>query len=143
MTWHAVYRISDGQLASVGEVIADPLPAGLASVEIYEPDFATHEWDSASLGFVPKQVNTVSICDAFDFYRAFTPAERIGIRMLAKTDPIAEDFVHTLNNAISSGSRIFSSDPDLFAAMAYLAMTPSDGPVLSDARRDAILAVLT
>lgn len=145
MTWYAVYNIADGRLVSVGDSVTDSLPGYLAAVEIDEPDFSTHMWDAATLSLVPIPAPPAppAMCDAFTFYRAFTPVERIAIRMLAKVDPIAEDFEATLDKAISSGSRVFANDPDLLAAMHYLSVTPSDSPVLSAERKAAILAVLT
>ena len=77
--------------------------------------------------------------DSFDFYRRFTSAERIAIRTLAKTDPIAEDFIQTLDNTIASGSRVLASDPDLQAAFQYLQATPAAAPALTADRAAEIL----
>lgn len=77
---------------------------------------------------------------AFDFYRRFTSAERIAVRALAVTDPIAADFMHTLDGAIASGTPIYPNDPDTLAGLAYLSATPSGAPVLAAGRSAQILA---
>ena len=74
------------------------------------------------------------IVQPFAFYRALTAAERIAIRALAATDPVATDFLHTLDNAIASGTPISKSDPDLIAGMAYLSTNPAVSPCITPAR---------
>jgi hypothetical protein len=81
-----------------------------------------------------------SIIPSFDFYRRFTPAERIAVRALAKTDPIAEDFLHTLDSAIASQVNVRSDDPDTRAGLAYLEAMPVGNPVLSLGRSLELLA---
>lgn len=71
---------------------------------------------------------------SFDFYRRFTPGERIAIRSLAKVDPVAEDFMHTLDAAIASGTPVRRDDPDLVAGLAYLSTHPTPTPCLTSAR---------
>lgn len=77
---------------------------------------------------------------AFDFYRRFTAAERIAIRTLAQTDPVAADFMATLDATISSGSRVLASDPDLIAGLGYLQTKPTGSPVLTSMRATQLLA---
>lgn len=58
--WYAVYRTADGELGSVGTVVADTLPAGYAKKAIPQPDTADRQvngawgrdvWDKAALAF--------------------------------------------------------------------------------------------
>lgn len=77
---------------------------------------------------------------AFDFYRKFTAAERIAVRTLAKTDPIAEDFLRTLEAAIASTSLVHADNADVVAGLAYLSATPGGSPCLAAGRSAALLA---
>lgn len=77
---------------------------------------------------------------AFDFYRRFTAAERIAIRTLAQTDPVAADFMATLDATIASGARVLANDPDLQGGLSYLQAHPAGSPVLTPARALALLA---
>lgn len=53
--WCAVYRVSSGELISLGTVIANPLPAGLAVTEIGSgPPNVTQQWDPSTRQFVPR-----------------------------------------------------------------------------------------
>ena len=92
------------------------------------------ELDPAPAAEQPKSI------PAFDFYRRLSPQERIAIRTLAATDPIANDFLHTLDSAIASGIGVQANDPDLQAGMAYLQVHPSAAPCLTAARVAQILA---
>jgi hypothetical protein len=61
MAWFAVHRISDGELVSVGSVVApDDVLAmkGLTKSEVGEaqPDQRTHRWDKATRQFVARVV---------------------------------------------------------------------------------------
>lgn len=76
----------------------------------------------------------------FDFYQRFTTAERIAVRALAATDPVAEDFYATLQAAISSGTQISTENADIVAGVNYLTSKPSSAPVLAAARAATILA---
>lgn len=76
---------------------------------------------------------------AFDFYRFFTVPERIAAHALAATDPIAAEFLNTLENAIAGQALVMSNDPDLLAGMQYLQASPASAPVLTGARAAAIL----
>ena len=54
MTWHVVYHIETGEAYSVGTVVADPLPAGLASAPLADADADALNtgravWDAATL----------------------------------------------------------------------------------------------
>src|SRR3569623_1118052 len=115
MAWHAVYRLSDNALMSVGEVVADPMPDGLASVQIDEPNFETHEWDAATLSFVPRAVNTSRVWSRYEFLTRIPTMKRIGIRAAAKNDPVVEDFVALLDAV----SEVHSDDPGTVAGLGY------------------------
>ncbi len=117
MTWYAVYRASNGQLVSVGEVVADPLPDGLASVAIDGPDIGTHEWDAAALSFVPRLARASRVSwSRYDFLKRIPTPKRIGIRVAAKNNPIVEDFVSLLDSA----NEVLSDDPDMIVGLDYL-----------------------
>ena len=58
MAWQAVYRSSDGVLVSVGDVVADPLPAGLATLNMAGPPADTVMWDAATRAFIPRPAKT-------------------------------------------------------------------------------------
>ena len=77
---------------------------------------------------------------AFQFYRALTAAERIAIRALAASDPLAADFMHTLDNAIASATPVSKSDPDLVAGMNYLSTQPAGSPCITPARVAALMS---
>lgn len=53
MTWFAVYEVESGRLVSQGSVVADPLPEGLAAVEIVEQNPEGMIWSPEVRGFVP------------------------------------------------------------------------------------------
>lgn len=84
----------------------------------------------------PTQPIPSKLWAAFDFYRRFTSPERIAIRTLAKTDPIAEDFLHTLDAAIASKSNVLAEDSDTVAGLSYLVSQS----VLTQQRMDEILS---
>ncbi len=50
----AVFDIASGALISVGSVVADPLPAGMAALDISAVDMAVSEWDAATRTMVPR-----------------------------------------------------------------------------------------
>lgn len=73
MAWYAVWRTADGELVSTGTVLADPLPAGLASFDFVTPQTGvwnkvTHVFDAAA---VLKPVLSVK-----QFWKRFTEGER-------------------------------------------------------------------
>ena len=51
MSMICVYRISDGSAVSFGTVIANPLPAGMASKDV--GDTTGKVWDPATLTMIP------------------------------------------------------------------------------------------
>ena len=53
MPWFAVYETATGKLVSIGTVVADPLPPGIASKQLSQkPDLEQVDWDAATLDFV-------------------------------------------------------------------------------------------
>jgi len=60
-------------------------------------------------------------CTGLEFLRRFTTAQRIAIRSLSETDPIAKDFMHLLDSTIAQGSRVNLDDPDTALGVGYLA----------------------
>lgn len=77
---------------------------------------------------------------AWDFYRKFTSAEWILALTLAKTDPVAEYFINTLNAAIACGKRIYADDQDTLAGLDYLSQLHGNIRVLGVGRKEEILA---
>lgn len=55
------------------------------------------------------------------YLRRFTQAQRIAIRTLAETDPIARDLMHLLDSTIAQGGMVNLLDPDTIAGVGYLA----------------------
>lgn len=53
-TWFAVYNKEDGTLVSVGTVLADPMPDGLAAIEIESRPTVPSFWNPKALRFEPK-----------------------------------------------------------------------------------------
>lgn len=58
MTVYAIHQTTTGELVSVGTIVADPLPAGLTSVALSDPDYValrdnTGIWDTAVRAVVP------------------------------------------------------------------------------------------
>ena len=77
MTWYAVYRTSDGELLSIGSVVADPLPAGHAATEYV--DRPEGRWDAATLDFVaPAPV--IPNLRKKEFINRFTVVERENLK---------------------------------------------------------------
>ena len=63
------------------------------------------------------------------FLRRFTPAQRIAIRTLAATDPVAQDFMALLDAAVASGGDVDLDDPDTAAGVGYLATQLPDAAI--------------
>lgn len=88
MQHYAVYDTATGELRSVGTVVADPLPEGLAAVELDEaPDLAAHEWSPELLGFVPRTPDPLGrTLTSDEFRQRYTFQERVAAKELAATD---------------------------------------------------------
>ncbi len=55
------------------------------------------------------------------YLRRFTQAQRIAIRTLAETDPIAKDLMHLLDSTIAQGGAVNLMDTDTILGVGYLA----------------------
>lgn len=54
MAWFAIINTATNALLSVGDVVADALPAGLSALPLASrPDFSSVQWDAPTRGFVP------------------------------------------------------------------------------------------
>lgn len=54
MTWYAVYETTNGRLVSVGQLLADPLPANLTSIELAGRPPDNQMWDEATHAFIAR-----------------------------------------------------------------------------------------
>ena len=70
---------------------------------------------------------------AFEFYRRITFPVRQAIRALAVTDPIAFDFMHTLDLAVADKRNVNSDDDDLVGGLAYFQAYPAGTPCMTAA----------
>lgn len=69
MAWFAVVKRSDGQLVSVGTVIASPLPAELEAITLPgRIDSATQRWDAATRTVVAKPAKLPDVDRVNDFF---------------------------------------------------------------------------
>jgi hypothetical protein len=69
MAWYAVYEEATGRLRSLGQVVADPLPAGLVAASLDSlPDLKNRVWDDVARGFVnrPPEVLVDRLQDLVD-----------------------------------------------------------------------------
>lgn len=92
MPYWAVYETSTGELRSHGTVVADPLPAGLATVDVGSPP-GDAVWDKATRSFKPRPAETVRTLRG-DFaaqpeITALTTAQRT--KVLAALDRVLPD----------------------------------------------------
>jgi len=77
MTWHAVYRESDGTLLSVTTVVPGTLPTGVVSTAVGETQ-PTGPWNASTRQFdvAPAAPRLIS---ARDFVQRLTPREYVAI----------------------------------------------------------------
>lgn len=55
MAWYALVRDSDGELVSIGTVLANPLPAGIVALALPgEPSYSTTIWDAGTRTFITR-----------------------------------------------------------------------------------------
>jgi hypothetical protein len=54
MPWFAVYESTTGRLVSVGQQVADPLPAGLTAAQLGQRPADNQMWDTATRAFVAR-----------------------------------------------------------------------------------------
>ena len=74
--WQAVYRLSTGELISLGTVIADPLPRGMATVDLgaTRPE-GRITWNPRSLRFDPSPPIPADV-DRVEEYLAALPTNQ-------------------------------------------------------------------
>jgi len=119
MTWFAVYKISNGRLRSVGTVVADPLPAGLAKKD-FGATRPEGDWNTTTLEFDPypprRRYTVVALL------RRFTRSERNAFR--ASTDSAVSDFLFLLQ----LDDDLDADDPGLSKAIDMLESKGIIGP---------------
>lgn len=54
MSWQALYDVATGRLISVGDVVADALPDGLAALPLAGSPADSDMWDAATRSFVAR-----------------------------------------------------------------------------------------
>jgi hypothetical protein len=116
MMWYAVYKSDSGELASTGTVVADPLPAGMASIALAaEPDPQAEQWNAITRAFEPRLAESAPLAP-IDFMRRFAMAEEVAIRTAAKTDVAIEVFLARLFVVPAVGL----SHPETTGGISYL-----------------------
>ena len=112
-------------MASIYRIIStgDLVPADQPYCEQHYPD----DWEY--VGEEPEPVITERFISGVEFLRRFTPAQRIAIRTLTKTDPIADDFMRLLDATIAQGSGVNLMDQDTIDGVGYLAATIPDAAI--------------
>lgn len=115
MNWYAVYKADSGELVSTGSVVAEVLPAGLASVALAsEPDGA-QQWNPAARAFEPIPPESAGLAP-IDFMRRFTMGEEAAIRAAARSDALIDTFLARLLVA----KAIYLDHPETAAGINYL-----------------------
>lgn len=115
--WYAIYQNTTGDLVSLGTVIANPLPEGMASVEVGESQ-PIGEWNPATHAFeAPPTPPKVWLPQ--DFMQRFTIAEESAIRAKAMTDPTMQTFLARVGRV----QVVTENHADLVAGMAYCVET--------------------
>lgn len=112
MAWHAVYNVSTGKLVSIGTVVADQLPEGLASQVLGESK-PVGNWNAATHVFDAVVEETVMLPQ--DFMGLFTIAEETAIRNRAMTDANMVTFLARVERART----VTFSHPDTISGMDY------------------------
>ncbi len=59
MGWSALYDTGSGQLLSVGQILADPLPPHTAALPLAGPPSAAEMWDPVARAFVARPAKVV------------------------------------------------------------------------------------
>lgn len=136
-TWHAVFDAASGELRSLGTVVADPLPEGLAS-KPFPFDPRAMVWRPVERDFVqPPPVAAPRRLSPVEFAKLLTVGERIALRK--SSDPVIEDFQWFLERA----EYIDLDDAITQQGIGYLTTLAADDPArLTEARAARILAGL-
>jgi hypothetical protein len=116
------YELSDGNVILAGQGFIDAHHPGASELPDPPAPPVTLSWPAIVL------------------YRRMTSAERIAIRTLAATDPIAMDFDQTMNHMIASGQTVYENDADLQAGLTYLQSHPSGSPIFTSVRVAELLS---
>lgn len=119
-----------GEVSAVVEQVGPPCVPG----EWVQCGKAGPGWVRQAGGEFAPPPAPVAAWAAFDFYRRFTAAERVAIRTLALTDPLAADFIATLDATIASGARVLANDADLLDGLGYLQTKPEGSPIFTAER---------
>lgn len=132
MPWHYLYRLADGALVSESDAPIDA-PGGHA-VRTHDDRKAqgAFRWDPAQSDFVAAA--PARLVTPIGFLDRFTTAERIGIRAAAKTDAVAQDYLHRLDLKAACGEMIDLDSANTIGGLAYL----EAAGVLAPGRKDAI-----
>lgn len=134
--WYAVYRLATGELVSVGSVVADPLPEGLASKAVGE-DRPDGVWNAQALQFDAAPPAPKIWDNPFDFMKEFSIAEEVRIRTAAKTDMQIE----VLLARLMAAGRVRSDDEIVVIGLGYLqGVSDVEGPLLTSQRAQEILS---
>jgi hypothetical protein len=85
MNWHLLYNTATGQSASIGTVIADPLPEGITALPLSDAEGEGMQngsliWDAASRSLIPTPPPVVTAEQAVSAY--FTPYQTIALQRL-------------------------------------------------------------
>ena len=108
-----LYEIATGRLISSTSLPIDSPPEGVA-VKVSDKKGV---WNTETLDFDPIETpDWGQRFDVIDFLRLFTTAERVGIRVAAKSDPVVEDFMAMMDAATA----IWQGHPDTVAGINYL-----------------------
>jgi hypothetical protein len=113
--WHAIYKIGNGALVSIGTVLADPLPGGMAAKQYADLPGAGMAWDASVQDFVAVPPAPVLLVPQ-DFMGRFTVAEETAIRARAMSDASMLTFLARVERART----VCLSHPDTIAGMNYI-----------------------
>jgi hypothetical protein len=91
MTWHAIYETVSGQLVSVGQVVAEPLPDGLTDLVLTDQPPDTQMWDPVTHTYIARPVKVrvdrlddlqshPSFADFLTAYQSLSVANRTRLR---------------------------------------------------------------
>ena len=96
--WYAVYETVTGRLRSIGTVVADPLPEGLASKEYAERPEG-FDWNTETLDFdIPRPVPPTTLTPA-EFMNLFTLEEDVAIETAAQNDAMIRVFLRRVQSS--------------------------------------------
>lgn len=115
MSWNYLYDATTGALISETTADINPVPAGRA-VATFADRQTGKAWDPVAHTFSEPPVVKPKVVSNSVFLQRMTPEERIGVRTLAKTDAIAEDFMQLLN----ASAEVHLDNPNVSMGLGYL-----------------------